>query len=246
MSGPVLEVRGLCAGYGAIQVVENVDLTVAAGELVCMVGRNGAGKSTSLAAIAGQRRSRTSGEVRLTGVEVSRRTPSQIFRQGLAFVPEGHRVFPDLTVEENIVLGFRPRRAGRPLPERMEEIFGLFGILGEFAQRPAGRLSGGQQQMVAIAQALMADPVALLLDEPSSGLAPIIVDAIYVAILAMRAAGRALLVVEQNVDRALANADTVVVLDGGRIVASGTPSELSKGTPVADIVRGTANMVRDE
>ena len=237
-----LVVERLRAGYGAMEVVSGVSLEVAPGELVAVLGRNGAGKTTSLLAIAGVRGMPPSGSIMVGGVDISEASPAEAVRAGLAVVPEGHRIFGAMTVRENLRIGAYPwrRRKGGQLEEDLARVFALFPILAEFAEREAGLLSGGQQQMVAMGQALMADPQVLLLDEPSSGLAPAVVDSIYEAVLALRGQGRALLVVEQNVDRALRVADRAYVMDRGQVVMSGAVTDLRLDNRVADIVRGVA------
>ncbi|SFP69836.1 ABC transporter ATP-binding protein [Amycolatopsis rubida] len=239
---PELVVADLCAGYGAMQVVDRVGFTVAAGEVVAVVGRNGAGKTTTLAAVAGLRRGRTCGQVRLGGTEVSSAPPEDIVARGLALVPEGHRIFPDLTVLENLRMGMFPwrRRGGAELRGRLSWVYELFPVLAEFAQREAGRLSGGQQQMVAIGQALMAQPRVLLLDEPTSGLAPAVIDDIYDVIAQLSTAGTAVVVVEQNLDRALAASSRAYVMDSGRIVLTGDSADLRDDHRVGAIIHGLA------
>jgi branched-chain amino acid transport system ATP-binding protein len=239
-----LVVADLSAGYGAMQVVSGVSLEVRPGEVFAMVGRNGAGKSTTLRAIAGLRSSPARGRVFVGGTDISRATPAEAFRAGLAFVPEGHRVFGALTVRENLRLGAFPwRRKRRRLLERdLDRVFALFPVLAEFADRPAGALSGGQQQMVAMGQALVADPLVLALDEPSSGLAPGVVEMIYGAIRRLADEGRAVLVVEQDVALALASADRACVLEQGRVVISGAAATLAADQRVGDVVRGVVEL----
>ncbi len=227
---PALVVEDLAAGYGAITVVEEFSITVDRGELVALLGRNGAGKSTAVSAIAGLRRG-SSGTVRVAGRELLRSRPADIYVGGLALVPEGHRVFGALTVRENLRLGAFPwRRKGRNLAAALDRVYALFPILADFAERSAGALSGGQQQMVAIGQALIADPLVLVLDEPSSGLAPAVIDDIYRVLDVLRHDGRAVLVVEQNIDRALRSADRAYVLERGSIALSGPCAELARAT----------------
>jgi branched-chain amino acid transport system ATP-binding protein len=239
-AGTTLIVEGLCAGYGRMPVVLEASLRVEGGQVVALVGRNGAGKTTLLKAIAGLREGSNAGSVRLGDVDISSLPAERIGLHGLALVPEGHRLFPGLTVLENLRLGFFPwRRSGRRrLGERLDRVFDLFPILREFAERRAQHLSGGQQQMVAIGQALMADPRVLLLDEPSSGLAPAVVADIYAVISTLRDSGVAVLVVEQNLDRALASADFVYVLDRGRVALSGAAAELAADGRVGAVIHG--------
>jgi len=238
---PLLDVSELHAGYGSLQAVAGISLQVGAAETVALIGRNGAGKTTSLLAIAGLRYGRFPGNVRLGGADVTRASPRELVDAGLAHVPEGHRIFASLTVEENLLLGAYPRRrAGRKAAAAtMERVFDLFPILRTYASRNAGFLSGGEQQMVAIGQALMAEPKVLMLDEPTSGLAPMVVRSIYDAIGRLRDQGLAVLMVEQSVPRALANSDRCYVMERGRIVISGDSPVLAQNEHVFAIVRGT-------
>ncbi len=238
---PLLDVSDLHAGYGSLQAVAGISLQVGAAETVALIGRNGAGKTTSLLAIAGLRYGRFPGNVRLGGADVTRASPRELVDAGLAHVPEGHRIFASLTVEENLLLGAYPRRrAGRKAAAAtMERVFDLFPILRTYASRNAGFLSGGEQQMVAIGQALMAEPKVLMLDEPTSGLAPMVVRSIYDAIGRLRDQGLAVLMVEQSVPRALANSDRCYVMERGRIVISGDSPVLAQNEHVFAIVRGT-------
>ena len=236
-----LEVSELHAGYGSLKAVDGISLQVGTAETVALIGRNGAGKTTSLLAIAGLRYGRFPGSVKIGGTDVTRATPRELVDAGLAHVPEGHRIFASLTVEENLLLGAYPRRrAGRKAAAAtMERIFDLFPILRTYASRNAGFLSGGEQQMVAIGQALMAEPKVLMLDEPTSGLAPMVVRTIYDAIGRLRDQGLAVLLVEQSVPRALANSNRCYVMERGRIVISGESAVLAQNEHVFAIVRGT-------
>jgi branched-chain amino acid transport system ATP-binding protein len=238
---PLLDVSELHAGYGSLKAVDGISLRVGVAETVALIGRNGAGKTTSLLAIAGLRYGRFPGSVKLGGTDVTRATPRELVDAGLAHVPEGHRIFASLTVEENLLLGAYPRRrAGRKAAAAtMERIFDLFPILRTYASRNAGFLSGGEQQMVAIGQALMAEPKVLMLDEPTSGLAPMVVRTIYDAIGRLRDQGLAVLLVEQSVPRALANSNRCYVMERGRIVISGESAVLAQNEHVFAIVRGT-------
>src|SRR6202035_1708111 len=181
---PLLVVCDLHAGDGSLQAVAGISLQVNAAETVALIGRNGAGKTTSLLAIAGLRYGRFPGSVKLVGVDVSRSSSRQIVDAGLAHVPEGHRIFASLTVEENLRLGaYTRRRSGRKaVATTMERVFDLFPILRTYATRNAGFLSGGEQQMVAIGQALMAEPRVLMLDEPTSGLSLVVIRTILSAL----------------------------------------------------------------
>ena len=206
-----------------------------------LIGRNGAGKTTSLLAIAGLRYGRFPGTVKLAGTDMSRASSREIVDAGLAHVPEGHRIFASLNVEENLRLGaYTRRRQGRKaVATSMERVYNLFPILRTYAARNAGYLSGGEQQMVAIGQALMAEPKVLMLDEPTSGLAPIVIRTIYEAVAQLREQGMAILIVEQSVPRALANSNRCYVMERGRIVISGDSPVLAQDEHVFAIVRGT-------
>jgi branched-chain amino acid transport system ATP-binding protein len=238
---PLLVVDDLHAGYGSLQAVSGISLQVSAGETVALIGRNGAGKTTSLLAIAGLRYGRFPGTVTVGGADLSQASSRQIVDAGLAHVPEGHRIFRSLNVEENLRLGaYARRRAGRKsVAAAQERVYDMFPILRTYATRNAGFLSGGEQQMVAIGQALMAEPKVLMLDEPTSGLAPMVIRVIYQAIATLRGAGMAILLIEQSVPRALANSNRCYVMERGRIVMNGDSAILAKNEHVSAIVRGT-------
>ena len=238
---PLLVVSDLHAGYGSLQAVSGISLQVGAGETVALIGRNGAGKTTSLLAIAGLRYGRFPGTVTVGGTDLSHASSRQIVDSGLAHVPEGHRIFRSLTVEENLRLGAYTRRRGgrKAVAATQERVYDMFPILRTYATRNAGFLSGGEQQMVAIGQALMAEPKVLMLDEPTSGLAPVVIRVIYEAVARLRDDGMAILVVEQSVPRALANSSRCYVIERGRIVMNGDSDVLAKNEHVSAIVRGT-------
>ncbi len=221
----MLEVRELTAGYGAAQALWDVDVTVGDGEVVTLVGPNGAGKSTFVNAVAGLVHP-WGGSVLLDGVEISRLKPSDVCGRGIAVVPEGRRVFAGMTVSENLDLGAFHQEARKRRDDSYEWVTSVFPILAEKAKQRAGSLSGGQQQMLAIGRALMAQPRVLLLDEPSLGLAPVIVETIFGVIEEITAAGTSVLIVEQNVVEALELADRAYVLEEGRIVREGRASDL--------------------
>src|SRR5262249_27108800 len=229
--------RHLHVGYGDATAVWDVSLEVDAGEIVSVIGPNGAGKTTLINAIAGLLRCRQ-GALRFDGVDMTPGRPHDYCRHGLGLVPEGRRLFPKMPVEENLDLGcYLPAaRAGRQ--RSLERVYGLFPILRDKRRQPAGELSGGQQQMVAIGRALMARPRIVLFDEPSLGLAPAIVDDIFTIIERVRADGAAVLLVEQNVLKALETADRAYVLEQGRIVAQGLPADLLKQPHIREAYLG--------
>ena len=242
--GSRLEVVGLHSGYGGMEVVSDVALEINLGEIVALVGRNGAGKTTTLAAIAGLRRGKSSGRVRLGDTDITHLRPAQIVATGLAYVPAGHRVFAGLTVLENLRLGAFARRRNvspRALRAGLERGFEQFPVLSDYQSRTAGHLSGGEQQMLAIAQALMADPHVILLDEPTSGLAPTVVQTIYAALTNLRETGIGVLVVEQSVERALERSDRCYVMERGRVELSGRAGDIAADERVEMIVRGIAD-----
>jgi len=221
----LLEVRRLAIAYGDAPAVWDASLEVDDGEVVAVIGPNGAGKSTLVNTIAGLLRAR-SGELRLAGVDLGGVPPHLVCRHGIALVPEGRRLFARMSVEENLDIGCYRGEARRTRGDTLERVYRLFPILRARRAQLAGSLSGGQQQMVAIGRALMARPRLLLLDEPSLGLAPAVVDAVFEAIRAIHAEGVAMLLVEQNVVRALDLADRAYVLEEGRVVAGGPPAVL--------------------
>lgn len=236
--GAVLQVEALNAGYGAVAVVHDVSLQVGAGETVCLLGRNGAGKTTTMLAMSGACKG-TRGSVRVVGREVVGMSPAKVAAAGIALVPEGHRIFRGLSVGENLRIGaFLRRRNGRAVRDSLTEVLELFPALRGREHQVAGELSGGEQQMVALGQALMADPRVLLLDEPSAGLAPMLVEAIYTAVERLRQRGMAVLVVEQTVDRALAAASRAYVMEGGSIVLEGESEQLRHDGRVEAVVLG--------
>ncbi|HEY8242607.1 MAG TPA: ABC transporter ATP-binding protein [Casimicrobiaceae bacterium] len=221
----MLEVRNLDVAYGRAPAVRDVSLSIAAGELACVVGPNGAGKSTLINAIAGLHRAR-GGRIAMDGTEL-RTAPSHRFcAAGIALVPEGRRLFTRMSVRENLELGSFRGAAKRERVRSLERVCTLFPVVREKLEAPAGSLSGGQQQMVAIGRALMAMPRLLLLDEPSLGLAPSIVLTMFDAIREINAAGTAVLLVEQNVAMAIELAKHAYLIEEGCIVADGPPAML--------------------
>jgi branched-chain amino acid transport system ATP-binding protein len=215
MADPALAVQGLEVRYGAVTAVREVSFEVAKGEIVGLIGPNGAGKSTTLHAIMGLVPAR-SGTVKLAGTPVLGRSPERIAKAGVGIVPEGRRIFADFTVEENLRLGLAAGR-GRDGKSALAGAYELFPILRDFRKRPAGVLSGGQQQQLAIARALVGEPDVLLLDEPSLGLAPGLVDDVFAALAGLRDRGFAVLLVEQRAQRTVALADRTHVLANGEL-----------------------------
>jgi branched-chain amino acid transport system ATP-binding protein len=227
VTAPLLSIRGLCAGYGAVDVIDAVDLTVAPGELVAVIGSNGAGKSSLLRAISGLIRIRK-GAIDFMGRSLVNLAPERIARLGLLHVPEGRRVFADQTTEDNLWLGAYRRLSGQrsDIAREIEQLFERFPQIGERRNSPAGLLSGGEQQILAIARALIAKPQLLMLDEPSHGLAPTIVEAVFELLRELRANGTTILLVEQLAYGALSIADRGYVLSHGRIVNGGSGTSL--------------------
>ena len=224
MSGPVLAVDGLEVRYGGVAAVRGLSLEVAPGEIVGLIGPNGAGKSSTLHAIMGLVRP-AAGTIRLGDVSLAGRPPEAVARQGVALVPEGRRIFGELTVTENLRLGLAGRRSQAGADAELERVREMFPVLGEFAGRSAGALSGGQQQQLAIARALVAAPDVLLLDEPSLGLSPTVTDAVFEALAAIRDRGLAVLLVEQRAQRTVALADRSLVLANGEVRLTLTPDD---------------------
>ena len=237
MSAPALTAENLNAWYGAAQVLYDVSFTIGRGEVVALMGRNGAGKSTTMKAVMGLM-ARRSGMVRVNGRDVSRLRPFEIARLGVGFVPEDRRIFSDLTVEENLDTGRQPPRRfedGAEAPDwTPEALFRLFPNLAELRARPGGRLSGGEQQMLTIARTLMGNPLIVLLDEPSEGIAPLIVEAIADTIIELKKRGLSILLSEQNVGFAQLVSDRAYMLEKGQICWQGTMTELAEN---ADIQR---------
>lgn len=221
---PMLEVRALDCHYGDLQALFDLSLEVHAGQVTALIGANGAGKSTLLRTITGLQSS-SRGSLVFDGVPIHRMAPERIAELGLAIVPEGRMLFASLTVEENLRMGTHTKRKG---PWNLDTVYTLFPVLREFRQRPACSLSGGQQQMVSIGRALMANPRLMLCDEVSLGLAPIIIDQIYRCFADIRASGMSLVVVEQDVGRACSVANQVYCLLKGRMSLAGRPDQLTR------------------
>jgi branched-chain amino acid transport system ATP-binding protein len=235
MSDALLEVKQLAAWYGAAQILFDVSLQVRRGEVVALMGRNGAGKSTTLKAIMGLL-ARRRGQVQFMGRDIASAEPHAIARAGLGFVPEDRRIFSDLTVLENLEVGRQPPRHwpdGSAAPTwAPEALFQLFPNLGEMPHRPGGRMSGGEQQMLTVARTLMGNPFLVLLDEPSEGVAPVIVEQMAHMILALKAQGVSILLCEQNMHFAELVSDRAYVLEKGQIRHQSTMAELAANDDV--------------
>jgi branched-chain amino acid transport system ATP-binding protein len=220
----MLEVAGLAAGYGALPVLRGIDFTIAEGEIVAVLGSNGVGKSTLNNVLSGLMRP-SAGRISFGGEDIAGARPASIVARGLVQVPEGRRIFPNLSVRENLEIGAyrrgRPRRAAN-----LDRVVAIFPRLGERMKQLAGTLSGGEQQMLAIGRGLMAEPLLLILDEPSLGLSPLLVEEMFALIARIRAEGLSVLLVEQNVMQSLAIADRAYVLEQGRFALSGTGAAL--------------------
>jgi branched-chain amino acid transport system ATP-binding protein len=220
----MLEVAGLAAGYGALPVLRGIDFTIAEGEIVAVLGSNGAGKSTLNNVLSGLMRP-SAGRISFGGEDIAGARPAAIVARGLVQVPEGRRIFPNLSVRENLEIGAyrrgRPRRAAN-----LDRVVAIFPRLGERMAQLAGTLSGGEQQMLAIGRGLMAEPLLLILDEPSLGLSPLLVEEMFALIARIRAEGLSVLLVEQNVMQSLAIADRAYVLEQGRFALSGPGAAL--------------------
>jgi branched-chain amino acid transport system ATP-binding protein len=233
----VLEVRSLDAWYGQARALWEVDLEVGAGEIVSVIGPNGAGKSTVVNAVAGILRT-VRGRILVDGTDLTRLAAHQVCDRGVAIVPEGRRVFAHMSVRDNLLLGAHRRGARAEYRAGLAAVFDLFPRLAERSDQRAANLSGGEQQMLAIGRALMARPRLLLMDEPSLGLAPVVVDQVFAAVQAINRDGVSVLLVEQEVERALAVSARTYLLAEGRIVATGASGELRDSELVRRSVLG--------
>ena len=236
MTEPMLRVEGLTVHYGAIRALRGISFEVAAGEIITLIGSNGAGKSTTLHAISNIIR-KTAGKVFFNGNEISAVPPDRIVSAGLVQVPEGRRIFANLSVRDNLEMGAYSRRTASPAERQavradMEKVFAIFPRLKERIRQVAGTLSGGEQQMLAMGRSLMASPRLLLLDEPSMGLSPILVDEIFSVVKGINETGTTILLVEQNAYKALALASRAYILETGEIVKSGSSGDLMKNDAV--------------
>lgn len=224
---PLLSIEGLSVYYQQFRALHDIDIAVGQGEIVSIIGANGAGKSSLLKAIVAQV-DRTEGRIRFAGADIANQPTPAIVASGIALVPEGRRLFPSLTVEENLEIGWQIGRKGSGV--KLGEVFDLFPVLREKRRQPAWQLSGGQQQMVALGRALLADPRLLLCDEISLGLAPTIVNDLYTLLLSINQRGIGIVLVEQDIRRSLAIANRFYCLLEGRISLSGKPSDFDRDT----------------
>ncbi len=240
-----LRLRDVEAGYGAVRVLRGISLNVEPGTIVTVLGANGAGKSTTLKTISGLLRP-TAGDIEFDGRRLNSLSPRDIVRRGIAPVPQGRRIFKDLTVDENLQMGAYIRRDRTGIAQDQEMVFDLFPVLKERIKQLGGSLSGGEQQMLTIARGLMARPQLLLLDEPSLGLAPLLVRDIFRVLKKINAErGTTLLIVEQNVQVALQNADYAYVLQMGRVRVQGTARELQENREVVASYLGTQDVEQE-
>ncbi|HHV65920.1 MAG TPA: ABC transporter ATP-binding protein [Peptococcaceae bacterium] len=236
-NAPILQVTDLYVAYGPILALHGISLEVHKGELVSICGVNGAGKSTVLKAIAGVLKPR-SGSIRFKGKDVTGWKPEQLHKHGMALVPEGREIFPSLTVEENLRLGAFGRYQARRFAEDLEDFFTLFPILKERYHQAGGLLSGGEQQMLAIARGLISHPDLLMMDEPSLGLSPNRVDQIFELIMELKSRGITILLVEQNAQRALEIADRAYLFSNGRVEYAGRPQDMAGKVDITSVYLG--------
>jgi len=227
----VLTLSAVSASYGSVPAVRDVSMTVGEGEAVGLLGANGAGKSTTLRAISGLIRL-TSGSIAFLGTNLAALPPYKIAELGIAHVPEGRQVFPELTVQENLEIGAYIPSAKAERGRTLDRVLGIFPVLAERRKQQAGTMSGGEQQMLAVGRGLMLKPRLLMLDEPSLGLAPVVTDATFAKIQEIHAMGTALLLVEQNVSRALTLVRRAYVLEGGKVIMHGSSAELANNPQV--------------
>ena len=237
----MLELDDIHVRYGNIRALQGVSLSVAEGELVALIGSNGAGKTTTLRTISGINRV-SEGAIRFEGADITRAAADRIVSLGISHCPEGRRIFGSLTVRENLRLGAVSQADKRAAAEDLEMVLGLFPLLGERLGQAGGTLSGGEQQMLAIGRALMSRPRLLLLDEPSLGLAPLMVERIFETIASLKASGRTILLVEQNVHHALDVADRAYVLETGRVTLDGPVDVLRRNPKVEQSYLGVGGV----
>ncbi len=235
----ILETQDLYAGYGPIEILKGVNVKIESGKIISLIGSNGAGKTTFLMTLSGLVRAHQ-GSILFEGREISKTAPSEIVKQGLVQAPEGRRIFPHLTVEENLDLGAYTRKDGKKaVRQDQEEMLTLFPILKQRLKGQAGNLSGGEQQMLAMARALMAKPKLLLLDEPSLGLAPKLIETIFQLIVKIKEKGMTILLVEQNAWKALELADYAYVIESGQIHMEGLGRDLLANPKIKSAYLGT-------
>jgi branched-chain amino acid transport system ATP-binding protein len=226
LEAPMLELKGVSAVYGSVPAISHVSININAGEAVGLLGANGAGKSTMLRAISGLV-ALSSGSISFDGIDVGSLPPHKIPELGIAHVPEGRQVFPDMTVQENLEIGAFVPKAKAERAKTMELVYDIFPRLAERKRQLAGTMSGGEQQMLAVGRGLMLKPRLLMLDEPSLGLAPVMTDVTFEKIAEIHKMGTAILLVEQNVSRALSLVDRAYVLESGRVIMHGNSEELA-------------------
>src|SRR5499427_10054531 len=236
----MLESRNVSVFYGRHRALENVSVSVGQGEIVVMLGANGAGKSTFLRAIAGQIRKTDGGSVLMDGTDITRMPPHDIVESGIALVPEDRGIFADLTVQENLTLGAHPRRARSHEAENKERVLTLFPKLAERRKQLVRTMSGGERQMVAIGRAMMSAPVILMLDEPSLGLSPLLCSELFRTLAGIRDSGIGILLVEQNARQSLKVADRGVLIETGRVVGRGSAAALANDPAVRRAYLGAA------
>ena len=239
MTTPLLELKALKVAYGGIQAVKGIDLFVAPGELVCLIGANGAGKTTTLKGITGLQPVK-SGKIHYAGEDITGKPAFQLVRKGLSMVPEGRGVFGALTIEENLAMGAYVRDDRPAIREDVERVFGLFPRLKERRKQTAGTLSGGEQQMLAMGRAMMSRPKLLLLDEPSMGLAPLMVQKVFETVLAISSEGVTILLIEQNAKLALEVSGRGYVMESGEITLHGEAKQLLSDPKVRAAYLGEA------
>jgi branched-chain amino acid transport system ATP-binding protein len=239
VTAPLLELKALKVAYGGIQAVKGIDLFVAPGELVCLIGANGAGKTTTLKGITGLQPIK-SGKIHYAGEDITGKPAFQLVRKGLSMVPEGRGVFGALTIEENLAMGAYVRDDRPAIREDVERVFGLFPRLKERRKQTAGTLSGGEQQMLAMGRAMMSRPKLLLLDEPSMGLAPLMVQKVFETVLAISSEGVTILLIEQNAKLALEVSGRGYVMESGEITLHGEAKQLLSDPKVRAAYLGEA------
>ena len=239
VTSPLLELKGLQVAYGGIHAVKGIDLTVAQGELVCLIGANGAGKTTTLKGITGLQPVK-SGTIRYAGEDITGKPAFELVRKGLSMVPEGRGVFGALTIEENLAMGAYARNDRAAIHADVERVFGLFPRLKERHRQTAGTLSGGEQQMLAMGRALMSRPKLLLLDEPSMGLAPLMVQKVFETVLTVSREGVTILLIEQNAKLALEVSGRGYVMESGEITLQGEAKQLLSDPKVRAAYLGEA------